>query len=103
MIEINFEKKLCLNVFIVLLLVNKTYQKINSNFQSSKINTTNSPNKCDSNAEFECLNSEKCINLMQLCDKRFDCSDRSDEFNCHCKNFVEKYSKKLSLSKIFRV
>jgi hypothetical protein len=51
------------------------------------LNKTNSnllPFKCTSNMGFECLTSKKCIKLTQVCDKEFDCPDRSDEYNCNC-------------------
>ena len=36
--------------------------------------------RCGSN-EFQCGN-QKCISKGQLCDKRDDCGDNSDEKNC---------------------
>lgn len=39
---------------------------------------------CDPDYEFECDNSE-CIDLGKRCDRRYDCTDKSDENGCYCK------------------
>ena len=76
--------------FIIYLLVNILFKKknVNSNVVNSvKLSTIKLPFLCESNREFQCLNTEKCINSKQICDGTFDCPDRSDEYNCYCKIF----------------
>ena len=37
------------------------------------------PQECDKDAEFECLDHSKCINIQFLCDGSPNCDDGSDE------------------------
>ena len=85
---------------IIYLHVNKSFQtnKVDSNIANSlKLRTIKLPFRCESNREFHCLHTEKCIDSTQICDRTFDCPDRSDEYNCNCKiDIIFYYSKLIS-------
>ena len=72
---------------IELFLFNFLFLTIAKRVQNNdvKVRLKPKPFACDSNTEFKCLNTQKCIELTQVCDKIFDCPDRSDEYNCNCK------------------
>lgn len=59
-------------------------QDLNFNFGINP--ALNLTNLCPTDTHFECVTTKKCIKLDQVCDKIFDCSDRSDEYNCNCKS-----------------
>lgn len=37
---------------------------------------------CETDTDFMCRSDKKCIDSSLMCDKKFDCDDRSDEENC---------------------
>ena len=65
-------------------------KKIDPSNRLSCINDTDYvvPQRCDPNAQFECVRNKRCISRSDLCDGDFDCEDHSDEDRAGvCKSF----------------
>lgn len=41
-----------------------------------------SAEQCEKDTDFMCHSDKRCIDSKLMCDKNFDCADRSDEANC---------------------
>lgn len=37
---------------------------------------------CEKETDFMCRSDKKCIDSSLMCDKKFDCEDKSDEESC---------------------
>jgi len=86
------------NYFINLRHILNLYVEIETTTIAGEFSTTETTEKlpeCEPILEFTCKD-KTCINVAQVCDRKIDCPDGSDESDCYCTLIVYIIHKKMT-------